>query len=87
MHSYCDFTIDYRDVREMELVASVTVRNLPDEVRERLRQRAARAGRSMEAEIRVRSLLTQVWRKTAKPRVRGCVNGSNGSTTDESQAG
>lgn len=33
-------------------MASVTVRNLPDEVRERLRRRAARAGRSMEAEIR-----------------------------------
>lgn len=33
-------------------MASITVRNLPDEVRKRLRQRAARAGRSMEAEIR-----------------------------------
>lgn len=36
----------------MESVASITVRNLPDEVRKRLRQRAARAGHSMEAEIR-----------------------------------
>jgi len=36
----------------MESVASITVRNLPEEVHKRLRQRAARAGRSMEAEIR-----------------------------------
>ncbi len=36
----------------MSLMASVTIRNLPDEVRARLRERAARAGRSMEAEIR-----------------------------------
>ena len=42
----------HRAVREMESVASITVRNLPDEVRKRLRQRAARAGHSMEAEIR-----------------------------------
>lgn len=33
-------------------MAALTIRNLPDEVRDRLRQRAARAGRSMEAEIR-----------------------------------
>jgi len=33
-------------------MATLTVRNLPDEVRERLRQRAARAGHSMEAEAR-----------------------------------
>lgn len=36
----------------MRVMASVTIRNLPDEVRARLRERAARAGRSMEAEIR-----------------------------------
>lgn len=36
----------------METVASITVRNLPEEVRTRLRRRAAHAGRSMEAEIR-----------------------------------
>lgn len=36
----------------MALMASVTIRNLPDEVRARLRERAARAGRSMEAEMR-----------------------------------
>ena len=33
-------------------VAVLTIRNLPDEVRDRLRLRAARAGRSMEAEVR-----------------------------------
>lgn len=33
-------------------MAALTVRNLPDEVRERLRRRAAHAGRSMEAEVR-----------------------------------
>ncbi len=33
-------------------MAVLTVRNLPDEVRDRLRQHAARAGRSMEAEVR-----------------------------------
>ncbi|MGH8161166.1 MAG: FitA-like ribbon-helix-helix domain-containing protein [Gammaproteobacteria bacterium] len=33
-------------------MAVLTVRNLPDEVRDRLRQRAARAGHSMEAEVR-----------------------------------
>ncbi len=38
-------------------MASLTIRNLPDEVRERLRLRAAKAGRSMEAEIR--AILTE----------------------------
>lgn len=33
-------------------MATLTIRNLPDEVRQRLRMRAARAGRSMEAEVR-----------------------------------
>lgn len=33
-------------------MAVLTVRNLPDEVRNRLRARAAHAGRSMEAEVR-----------------------------------
>lgn len=37
---------------EMSVMASVTIRNLPDEARARLRERAARAGRSMEAEMR-----------------------------------
>jgi plasmid stability protein len=33
-------------------MAVLNIRNLPDEVRERLRVRAARHGRSMEAEVR-----------------------------------
>ena len=33
-------------------MATLTVRNLPDEVRDQLRLRAARKGRSMEAEAR-----------------------------------
>lgn len=33
-------------------MATLTVRNLPDEVRDKLRLRAARNGRSMEAEAR-----------------------------------
>ena len=38
-------------------MAVLTIRNLPDEVRDRLRLRAAKAGRSMEAEVR--AILTQ----------------------------
>jgi plasmid stability protein len=38
-------------------MATLTIRNLPDDVRDRLRQRAAKAGRSMEAEVR--ALLTE----------------------------
>lgn len=38
-------------------MAALTIRNLPDEVRERLRLRAAKAGRSMEAEVR--AILTE----------------------------
>lgn len=33
-------------------MATLTIRNLPDDVRDRLRIRAARAGVSMEAEVR-----------------------------------
>ena len=33
-------------------MATLTIRNVPEEVRERLRLRAAQAGRSMEAEVR-----------------------------------
>ncbi len=33
-------------------MASVTIRNLPDDVKERLRVRAAQNGRSLEAEVR-----------------------------------
>lgn len=39
-------------------MATLTIRNLPEEVRERLRVRAARRGRSMEAEVR--AILTEV---------------------------
>lgn len=38
-------------------MANLNIRNLPDEVHQALRQRAARSGRSMEAEAR--AILTQ----------------------------
>ena len=48
-------------------MATLTIRNLPDDVREKLRQRAAAKGRSTEAEVR--SLLTEaVTEKDAAPR-------------------
>lgn len=37
---------------EKQAMAVLTIRNLPDEVRDRLRLRAAQSGRSMEAEVR-----------------------------------
>ena len=46
-------------------MATLTVRNLPDEVRDKLRLRAARSGRSTEAEVR--SLLIEAVRE--KPKV------------------
>ena len=45
------------DMKQADLMATLTIRNLPEEVRERLRLRAARRGRSMEAEVR--SILTK----------------------------
>jgi plasmid stability protein len=39
-------------------MATLTIRNLPDEVRDKLRLRAARKGRSTEAEVR--SVLAEV---------------------------
>ncbi len=39
-------------VEEVVLLAAISVRNLDDYVKERLRIRAARHGRSMESEIR-----------------------------------
>ncbi|MGH3936728.1 MAG: FitA-like ribbon-helix-helix domain-containing protein [Pseudonocardiaceae bacterium] len=39
-------------VEEVVLLAAISVRNLDDHVKERLRIRAARHGRSMESEIR-----------------------------------
>ena len=38
-------------------MTALTIRNLPHDVRERLRLRAAKAGRSMEAEVR--AILTE----------------------------
>lgn len=49
-------------------MAVITVRNLPDEVRDRLRERAARLGHSMEAEVRdilVRASVEPERRKSA----------------------
>lgn len=45
-------------------MANLTIRNLPDDVRDALRVRAARRGRSMEAEVR------QVLIESAAPEVR-----------------
>lgn len=48
-------------------MATLTIRNLPDNVREQLRLRAARKGRSTEAEAR--SLLTDaVMERSVEPR-------------------
>ena len=50
-------------------MAVLTVRNLPDETRDRLRERAARAGHSMEAEVRdilVRASVEPEQRKSAE---------------------
>lgn len=50
-------------------MAVLTIRNLPDEVRERLRRRAAHAGHSMEAEVRailVHASAEPVKRKSAE---------------------
>jgi antitoxin FitA len=38
--------------RRWSMMAAITVRNLDDHVKQRLRVRAARHGRSMEAEVR-----------------------------------
>lgn len=46
-------------------MATLTIRNLPDEVHTRLRVRAAKAGVSMEAEAR--SLLEQATREPDLP--------------------
>ena len=45
-------------------MAVLTIRNLPEEVRNRLRLRAAKAGRSMEAEVR--EILAQATRETSQ---------------------
>ena len=48
-------------------MASVTIRNLPDDVKQDLRERAARNGRSLEDEAR-RALIALVRPETDKPR-------------------
>ncbi|MGL6043428.1 MAG: FitA-like ribbon-helix-helix domain-containing protein [Sandaracinobacteroides sp.] len=48
-------------------MASVTIRNLPDDVKQSLRERAARNGRSLEDEAR-RALIALVRPEPAEPR-------------------
>lgn len=48
-------------------MASVTIRNLPDDVKQDLRERAARNGRSLEDEAR-RALIALVRPEMAAPR-------------------
>lgn len=48
-------------------MASVTIRNLPDDVKQDLRERAARNGRSLEDEAR-RALIALVRPEAAEPR-------------------
>ena len=53
-------------------MATLTIRNLPDDVRDRIRVRAARNGRSMEAEAR--SLLSGAVRETPASASEGDLN-------------
>ena len=48
-------------------MASMTIRNLPDEVKQELRERAARNGRSLEDEAR-RALIALVRPEPTEPR-------------------
>jgi antitoxin FitA len=48
-------------------MASITIRKLPDQVKQDLRERAARNGRSLEEEVR-QSLITLVRPEETKPR-------------------
>jgi len=58
--------IDISDTNEYnDIMSSLNVRRLPDAVAARLRVRAARAGRSMEAEAR--EILTATCAKSARP--------------------
>src|SRR5690349_23567426 len=50
-----------------ELMASLTIRKLPDDVKQSLRERAARNGRSLEEEAR-RALIALVRPEPAEPR-------------------
>ena len=47
-------------------MASITIRNLDDDIKQRLRVRAAEHGRSMEEEAR--DILRRVMRESASPR-------------------
>lgn len=49
------------------MVASLTIRKLPDDVKQDLREKAARNGHSLEEEVR-RTLIAAVRPVTAKPR-------------------
>jgi plasmid stability protein len=51
-------------IPETELMAMLTVRNLPDDVHRALRVRAAQHGRSTEAEVR------EILERAVKPEVR-----------------
>ena len=65
-------------------MASITVRNIPDEIHRALRIRAAQHGRSTEAEIRI--ILEQAARPEGR-RLMGtalsAIWGANGLTEDE----
>ncbi|MEM8769543.1 MAG: Arc family DNA-binding protein [Pseudomonadota bacterium] len=50
-------------------MATLTIRNLPEEVRERLRLRAARRGRSMEAEVRAILMAATAEEERATPAI------------------
>ena len=61
--------IDYNKTRfqyRSTAVASITIRNLDDDIKQRLRVRAAEHGRSMEEEAR--DILRRVMSDTASPR-------------------
>jgi plasmid stability protein len=52
--------------KEGAAMASITIRNLDDDIKQRLRMRAAEHGRSMEEEAR--EILRRVMSETAAPR-------------------
>ena len=54
-------------------MASITIRNLDDDVKTRLRKRAAGHGRSMEEEARLILAYAVERRRTKPPRVRELV--------------
>ncbi|WP_242128639.1 Arc family DNA-binding protein [Sphingobium sp. Sx8-8] len=67
-------------------MASITVRNIPDEVHRALRVRAARHGRSTEAEIRF--ILEQAARPEGRRLMGAALSetwGANGLTAEETR--